>query len=238
MRLSKSRYLLALFFLASAYVIPASGEKPPVDADPATPATQPAANASTGEEGSTSGTETIVFLRHGEKPPHGLGQLNPQGLNRALALATVLPAKFGKPDFIFAPDPAGKIADGAGGPYFYVRPLETIEPTAIALGMEVQTPFKAHDIKQLLAEITKPSYANSVIFIAWEHGIEGAAVSKLVKEYDGNSNDVPSWKGDDYDSLYVVKLTRTPGHPIKAVFTHEQEGLDHGSKAMPTPAKP
>ena len=30
--------------------------------------------------------ETIVFMRHGEKPPEGLGQLDCQGLNRALAL--------------------------------------------------------------------------------------------------------------------------------------------------------
>jgi hypothetical protein len=32
--------------------------------------------------------ETIVFVRHGEKPQDGFGQLNCQGLNRALALAS------------------------------------------------------------------------------------------------------------------------------------------------------
>ena len=30
--------------------------------------------------------QTIVFLRHGEKPASGLGQLTCQGLNRSLAL--------------------------------------------------------------------------------------------------------------------------------------------------------
>ena len=34
--------------------------------------------------------ETIVLLRHGEKPPTGLGQLTCKGLNRALALPSLL----------------------------------------------------------------------------------------------------------------------------------------------------
>jgi len=42
------------------------------------------------------GTQTLVFLRHAEKPAGGLGQLNCQGLNRAIDLATLLPEKFGK----------------------------------------------------------------------------------------------------------------------------------------------
>jgi hypothetical protein len=49
--------------------------------------------------------ETIVLIRHGEKPQGGLGQLNCQGLNRSLALPRVLIAKFGKPAFVFAPNP-------------------------------------------------------------------------------------------------------------------------------------
>jgi hypothetical protein len=49
--------------------------------------------------------ETIVCIRHGEKPLLGLGQLTCKGLNRALALPEVLLAKFGRPGFIFAPDP-------------------------------------------------------------------------------------------------------------------------------------
>ena len=51
-------------------------------------------------------TETIVLIRHGEKPVEGLGQLNCQGLNRALALPFVIEKLFGKPDAVFAPDPA------------------------------------------------------------------------------------------------------------------------------------
>ena len=49
--------------------------------------------------------ETIIFLRHDEKPFDGLGQLTCQGLNRVLALPQVLLSKVGKPDYIFAPNP-------------------------------------------------------------------------------------------------------------------------------------
>ena len=72
--------------------------------------------------------QTIVFFRHGEKPAGGYGQLTCQGPNRALALPDVLNAKFGKPKFLYAPNPAVKISDPAGS-FYYVRPLATIEPT-------------------------------------------------------------------------------------------------------------
>jgi len=61
--------------------------------------------AQTGNGKAQDKTETIVCIRHGEKPPAGLGQLTCQGLNRALRLPQVLLTKYGKPDFIFAPDP-------------------------------------------------------------------------------------------------------------------------------------
>ena len=59
-------------------------------------------------------TQTIVLLRHGEKPPAGLGQLDCQGLNRALALPPVLAERFGRPAAIFAPNPARKVEDEGG----------------------------------------------------------------------------------------------------------------------------
>ena len=94
------------------------------------------AQAMTGAAGTSRSEETIVLIRHGEKPVDGLGQLNCQGLNRSLALPRVLLAKFGKPAFIFAPNPTRQVND-KGRPYDYVRPLATIEPTAIQLGLPV-----------------------------------------------------------------------------------------------------
>jgi hypothetical protein len=81
--------------------------------------------------------ETIVFIRRGEKPDKGLGQLNCKGLNRALALPPVIAKLFGRPSVIFAPDPSDRKVDD-GEPYDYVRPLATIEPTAISFGLPVR----------------------------------------------------------------------------------------------------
>jgi hypothetical protein len=200
------------------------------------PTTQPdVATTQTAPPQSAVGTETIIFLRHGEKPAKGLGQLNPQGFNRAIALAAMLPAKFGKPDYIFAPDPGLKMTD-AGIAYNYIRPLATIEPTAIALGMPVQTPFGARQIDKLNAELTQPKYANATIFVAWEHNQANLAAANLVAQFGGNKSQVPHWPSSDYDSLYIIKITRTADAPPTIAFIHDHEGLDNQSKTMPAPA--
>ena len=90
--------------------------------------------------------ETIVFLRHGEKPEKGLGQLSCQGLNRALAIPDVLLDKFGTPGAIFAPNPSFRKSDH-GIDYDYIRPLATIEPTAIRVGLPVNVQFSFNDIQ-------------------------------------------------------------------------------------------
>ncbi len=55
--------------------------------------------------GCAQAQETIVAIRHAEKPASSLGQLTCKGLNRALALPKVLIPRYGKPDRIYAPDP-------------------------------------------------------------------------------------------------------------------------------------
>lgn len=182
------------------------------------------------------GTETVVIFRHGEKPGNGLGQLTPQGLNRALAISEVLPQKFGKPDYLFAPDPHQQVTD-RGGTFYYVRPLATIEPLAIRLGMPIQTPFGFKDIGQLDDELSNAKYANATVFVAWEHLYARKAAVELVKLFHGDASQIPEWPGKDYDSLYVVRIHRAPGKPTTAIFTLEHEGLDGQSSAMPAPAK-
>jgi hypothetical protein len=166
-------------------------------------------------------TETLVLVRHGEKPAGGYGQINCQGMNRALALPRVLIAKFGKPDFIFAPDPSSQTLDPAGA-FDYVRPLATIEPTAVALGLPVNTQFGFRDIDALQGELLRPRYRNALIFIAWEHTMaEGLA--RLLTSADGEI--VPRWESADFDSIYIVRI-RTEGSEHHAHFEHGVEGLD------------
>ena len=174
--------------------------------------------------------ETIVCVRHGEKPHGGLGQLNCRGLNRALALPDVLLAKYGKPQFIFAPNPTEKV-DGNGG-YYYVRPLMTIEPTAIRCGLPVNTKFGYTEIKGLEQELKKPAYQNATIFIAWEHGLLDDFAKQMVKHHGGDTKEVLPWPGNDYDTIFVFKITKAAGQESFA-FTVDHEHLNNLSDNCP-----
>ena len=173
--------------------------------------------------GGTATTETLVFMRHGEKPSGGYGQITCQGLQRALALPDVLTGKFGRPDYLFAPNPSPKVTDSAGS-FYYVRPLATIEPTAIKLGMPVNAQYGYTNIAGLQAELLDSTYASSTIFIAWEHLKLKDLVQDLMNAYGGGVA-VPSWGATDYDSLYVVTLTKNGG-VTTATFDHQHEGLN------------
>src|ERR1700761_4853712 len=137
------------------------------------------------------GVETIVCIRHGEKPANSMGQLSCKGLNRALALPNVLLGKFGKPNYVFAPNPTLKV-DGNPG-FYYVRPLTTIKPTAIRCGLQVNTGFGFKEIKGLETELDKPEYQDSTVFVAWEHTLLDEFVKNIVKDHGGDESQVPKW---------------------------------------------
>jgi len=175
--------------------------------------------------------ETLVCFRHGEKPPDGLGQLDCQGLNRALALPKVLLSKYGKPQFIFAPNPSQKEINESGS-YYYVRPFVTVEPTAIRCGMPVQLPFGYKETKALQAELLKSKYDSATIFVAWEHENLQVFVKRLMTTLGGDVSQVPHWRANDFDSIFVVRITRGAGH-IEVSFAHDYENLNNQSTAYP-----
>jgi hypothetical protein len=178
--------------------------------------------------------QTLVFLRHGEKPAAGLGQLSCQGLNRALALPAVLRARFGPPDALFAPNPGQRKQDGAER-YNYLRPLATLEPTAIALGLPVNTDYGYADLAGLRQALAAPAYAHATIWIAWEHHAIEQLVKTLLRDNGGAAETVPHWAGDDFDSLWVVRIERDGG-TTRARFSRQRQGLDGQPLTCPTPA--
>jgi hypothetical protein len=175
--------------------------------------------------------ETIVCVRHGEKPPAGLGQLTCKGLNRALALPAVLLRKFGKPDYIYAPNPSEQANDLAGS-FSYVRPLMTIEPTAIRCGLPVNAQIGFKDIIQLQSELPKPEFDHSVIFVAWEHAKLDQFVKLMMQSFGGNPSAVPDWPHNDYDSIFILHVKRQDGKTSIA-FTKDNEGLNNVSSQCP-----
>ncbi|QGZ56209.1 histidine phosphatase family protein [Paraburkholderia acidiphila] len=165
-----------------------------------------------------------MFVRHGEKPPEGFGQLNCKGLNRALALPAVIAAKYGKPDAIYAPNP-GEQKEDNGHSYYYVRPLATIEPTAIQFGMPVQTPYGYSKIDELQTTLVDPRWRGRTVLVAWEHREIETLVRRVVVTHGGSASDVPRWESADFDSIYVVRIDWSGG-AASARFSHEREGLD------------
>jgi hypothetical protein len=173
-------------------------------------------------------TETIVMIRHGEKPALGLGQLDCQGLNRALALPAVIGKTFGRPDAIFAPDPA-KMKKDHGQPYDYVRPLATIEPTAIAFGLPVDASIGVSDIETLKQKIEAPAYQGAFVLVAWEHNEIVKLARALLAGHGADPTIVPEWDGRDYDSVYVVRITKA----ATATFERRRQGLDGQPTSCP-----
>jgi hypothetical protein len=179
-----------------------------IGAQAAQTATQAATKAANQTTNLADG-ETIVLVRHGEKPPGGLGQLTCKGLNRSLALPALLIGRYGKPDFIYAPNPSVQVNDRSSNNYSYVRPLATIEPTAIRLGMPVNTQIGFLQIDDLQKELLQPAYAHSLIFVAWEHEKLYAFAKQMLQSYGTGPVQVPDWPNSDYETIYVFHIARS-----------------------------
>ncbi|WP_454565592.1 histidine phosphatase family protein [Pseudomonas sp. AIG] len=181
------------------------------------------------------GTQTLVFLRHAEKPEGGLGQLNCQGLNRAIDLSTLLPEKFGKADYVFAANPTRNVEEGElDNSYSYIRPLMTISPAAIKLGLPVNIEFSANDTSDLARELLEDKYHNSTIYTAWSHGYLPELINKVAGKAVGEKQNITEdWAGNDFDSLYVLTLTWHNGKASLQSHSYKQ-GLDHGKETCPT----
>lgn len=180
------------------------------------------------------GVQTLVFMRHAEKPADGLGQLTCQGLNRAIDLATVLPQKYGKADYVFAANPSRQVEEGIDDDaYSYVRPMMTINPSAIKLGLPINLAFSANDTRQLAAELTDDKYHNATIYTAWSHGYLPELINKVASEAVGEKYTITEdWSGGDFDTLYVLTLTWQNGK-ASLLSRNYKQGLDNGLQTCP-----
>lgn len=169
-----------------------------------------------------SADSTIVIVRHAEKPAQGLGQLSCKGLNRALALPSVLITKYGTPDVIYAPNPAIKKTD-RGVPYPYIRPLATIEPLAIRAALPINIDWGMEDIPQLAAALLAQSNGTQVV--AWEHHLAEKLAVTLMVTLGSNPQTVPAWEDTDFDSIYVLRISGQ-GKNRQVTFAHENEELN------------
>ncbi|MDB6048029.1 MAG: histidine phosphatase family protein [Pseudomonas sp.] len=180
------------------------------------------------------GTETLIFIRHAEKPVAGLGQINCQGMNRAIALSTLLPRDYGNANFVFASNPSRHVEEGLNDDSFsYLRPLLTISPSAIKLGLPVNIDFSANDTNDLADELMQDKYHGATIYTAWSHGYLPELINQVAAEASGEEQSIiDDWDSNDFDSLYVLTLV---WHGGKATVSHKlvKQGLDNGSLNCP-----
>ena len=181
------------------------------------------------------GTQTLVFLRHAEKPGEGLGQLNCQGLNRALDLATLLPERFGDADYVFAANPSRGVEEGSQDErYSYIRPLMTISPAAIRLGLPVNIDYGANDTAALADELLSDKYRNATVYTAWSRGYLPELINTVAGKALGEDRVLTEdWHRDDFDSLYVLTLTWRDGKAT-LLSRNVRQGLDNGEPGCPT----
>ena len=165
-------------------------------------------------------TETILFIRHAEKPIEGLGQLSCKGFNRSISLPNVIIKKFGEPDYLVAPNPTIQKLD-KGISYNYLRPLATLEPFAIKISKNINLTCGYDDINCISNLLLENKYENKIILVAWEHhNIED--IVKKIALTKGVTLNIPNWDSDDFDTIYVLKMTKN-----SLDLTLDKEGLEN-----------
>ena len=147
----------------------------------------------------------IIFLRHAEKPDDG-PELDARGRTRAAALVQLFThdpraLEHGPAAAIFAMKPAK-----AGGS---VRAIQTIEPTARALGLKVDASFARDEIKALVKAINaNPSLDGKTVIVCWEHD----AIPDMLPAF-GWQRGPKRWPDKIYDRLWVLDFEH--GAPVR-----------------------
>ena len=156
--------------------------------------------------------ELVVLMRHGHKGPGGSNyNLSAQGLERAIALASLLPQCFGRPSQIrsFYLDPiSGKNA----------RSYQTAVPLAVATGVDIAIDLASREDsfqsgRQIL---TDPSVAGGRVVLFWEHRRLPQLAAGL-----GWPTMAPI-ADDDFDQLVVLRYRPSLMQPEVRTYSQAQ----------------
>lgn len=160
----------------------------------------------------------VIIIRHAEKyEPNGLypGQLNPQGLRRAGALASfftlsdplttnVVLFDNGPPTMLFAARP---VDDGSNNT---IRCIQTISTLAEALRTPIHAGFGYHQEQELANFILNSNACdNQNVLICWHHPKIGAIVEAL--GYAFPYNIYPSSR---FDLVWYMPIFPAPSQPV------------------------
>jgi phosphohistidine phosphatase SixA len=162
--------------------------------------------------------KTILIIRHAEKPANDTDpNLSAEGKQRAKALPKLVektaerPMPFPTPDFIFATEKSEASN----------RPVETVEPLAKHLKLEIHSKIKNKDFAKLAEELTsKPKFEGKTVLVCWHHGeIQELAMALGV-------TDAPKFHGSVFDQVWVVTFDEKG----RAKLVIRQQALMPGDK--------
>jgi hypothetical protein len=150
-----------------------------------------------------TGPARLIVLRHAEKTGDRRDRnLSPAGHERAMRLVPYVLETFGRPDFLIA----AKSSDRSR------RPVETIEPLAGAVGLEIKSKFDNDEVDALVAALgEKRSYRGKFGVISWRHSDIPCLVATLGAPADTFPGE---WGESDYTTL--VDISYSSGSKVTA----------------------
>lgn len=150
----------------------------------------------------------IILMRHAEKPADDKApDLSERGHERAAALPKLFASNAvllqkPKPDFIFAMSPP-VAAHGKSQ-----RAVETVEPLAKSLGLEINKSYWHVDIEAMVREVLEDSaYDGKVILICWNHD----QITEIAQDLGWKR--APEWPGNIFDRFWVLDYS---GNDLRA----------------------
>jgi broad specificity phosphatase PhoE len=175
----------------------------------------------------------VLLIRHAEKPAgKGDPHLTSRGAARAAALPSLFfipksafqtkPAPFPTPDFIYAT----KKSDNSN------RPVETVEPLAKALGMEIHHQHANQDFPALVDHLFNDKHAGKTVLICWHHGTIAELTLTVLKKAKNSkkvTSDVPKhWKDDVFDRVWQIDFDKQGNatyldRPQKLLFKDQEK---------------
>ncbi len=140
-----------------------------------------------------TGPSRVIVMRHAEKSgdkrdPH----LSLAGRRRAEGLVQYIPETFGQPQFLIAARTSSRSR----------RPVETLEPLAAALALEVRAKFNDTDSASLIGTLRgKKRYRGKLCVISWRHSELPALLAALGAPPDTFPK---PWDETDYTTIIEV----------------------------------
>jgi hypothetical protein len=152
--------------------------------------------------GLASNSSTVYIIRHGEKK-WALGCLSDQGEARAHALPEIFNGRASPRHATFA-TPDALFANHYDDPIDCERCKQTLEPISANLSLPIIFNYSFNPKlggNQAAADaILQRAQQAASILVAWEH----INIQYLAADLGVDRSLIPSWKDDDYDTVYVL----------------------------------